>query len=587
MNKISFFALGLASVALVSCSSDEPKNSGEATPITLRSNVEQTRSANVNLQKTQIANGVQVGVFARTATDYIASGNNAKMTADGNGAFSGTTLYYPTDGSAVSVYAYAPYSTDFDGKYDVAVPFSVAADQSSDAGYLASDLLCGAPTGSNAFTKDTPTVNLNFSHKLAKIIVNFDIEDGAGVDLKGATVNVVNTLPTTSLNVADGSISAASGSATTIKAVTFSNEATEFAASAVIVPQTVAAGSFVQIILADKMLNAKLNSAVTFEAGKSYTYNVYVGSNRVEFETTTTVTDWITNDDVLSGDVSQEELPEVTWSPSSFVAPTANQSCTYENGVYSWTSNRNNLMTILEFSNGELAQYKYLDVTISDLEGAPWRMGYTVDGTWTSFGSSYYSAGKKTVDLNALSETVDLSKVTSISLGGDSSEGHFTILPSDVVLRTTYGSNPTTPGSGNSSDDNTSTPSADGKLYATFSSVGSGATYVAPTYTWTAGSNNLMTMFEFSNGELAEYKTLTLTFSNLGSEQSVRVGVYVDGAWTEVNSGFYSNGTKTIALSDLEAKGIDLSKVDKICFGGRNPDNGSCDIKASEVYLSK
>lgn len=590
MNKLSFLPLGLAMLTLASCSSDEmeQQSMNQPTAINLVSSVGQiTRSANVSLQKVQIANGVEVGVFAKTTTGYITGGDNAKVTADGNGNFTGTTLYFPTDGAAVSVTAYAPYNAAFAGKDGEAVSFSVQADQSSDNGYLKSDLLCGAPTGTNSFTKDNPTVALNFEHKLSKLTVKFTLADDTDVDLKGAAVNIVNTLPTTTLKVSDGTLGTASGSATSIKAVTFASDATTFQASAVLVPQTVAAGDFVQVILADKMLNAKLNSAATFVSGKSYTYNVNISGSgaetKAEIVLSSTVTDWVEDATELTGDVTEGELPEVTYSPTSFVALTAGQNATYENGVYTWTASTNNLMTIVEFSAGELAQYKTLEVTTSDMtEGANWRMGYVVDGgSFTQFtGSPYYSAGKKTVDLAALAASgVDLSKVTKIQMGGNSGAGgSITILPGNVVLK----GNGTSTGGSTSGD--TGSGTVDGNtLIATFGTPGGNASYASPTYTWTATTNNLMTCFEFANGELAAYKTLTFKIANLTSGTMVRMGYYVGSTFTEFGNGYGSNGTKTVDLTTL---GIDLATVTKIAFGGRTG-AGSVDILASDVVLSK
>ncbi|MBO6216966.1 MAG: hypothetical protein J6N73_04880, partial [Prevotella sp.] len=85
------------------------------------------------------------------------------------------------------------------------------------------------------------------------------------------------------------------------------------------------------------------------------------------------------------------------------------------------------------------------------------------------------------------------------------------------------------------------------KLYATFGTPASNASYSAPTYTWTGSTSNLMTVFEFANGELANYETLTFTFSNL-VDGPVRMGYYVGTAFTEFGNGYYSAGTKTVDL---------------------------------------
>ena len=586
MKKISLFTIALAGWVLMGCSSDEMKNGqnqGQQTPITFVSNVSTMRSANVNLQKTQLAEGVKVGVFVRDADGFISGGNNAQLTASGAGGFTGSPIYFPEDGASVNVLAYAPYQSGWSDQVDVAATFTVAANQSTDAGYLASDLLHGVPTATtNSFTKETPVVALNFQHKLSKLSVKFKTSEDTDVDLKGATINIVNTLPSATLKVSDGTLGAATGTATAIKAVTFASDATEFLASAVIVPQKVAAGSFIQVVLTNgKMLNARLNTEATFASGKAYVYTVNISGQgaeaQAEIELSSTVTDWVEDATELTGDVTEEDLPEVTYSPTSFVALTSGQNATYENGVYTWTASTNNLMTILEFSAGELAQYKTLEVTTSDMtEGANWRMGYVVDGgSFTQFtGSPYYSAGKKTVVLTALATSgVDLSKVTKIQMGGNSGAGgSITILPSNVVLKGNAGGSNTESETG--SDSNT--------LTATFGTPGSNASYAAPTYTWTGSTSNLMTVFEFANGELANYKTLTFTFSNL-VDGPVRMGYYVGSAFTEFGNGYYSAGTKTVDLTTL---GIDLATVTKIAFGGRS-NAGSCDIKASDVILSK
>ena len=242
---------------------------------------------------------------------------------------------------------------------------------------------------------------------------------------------------------------------------------------------------------------------------------------------------------------------------ATFGTPASNAS--YSAPTYTWTGSTSNLMTVFEFANGELANYETLTFTFSNLVDGPVRMGYYVGTAFTEFGNGYYSAGTKTVDLTALG--IDLSTVTKIAFGGKSNGGSCDILASDVYLENSE---------------------VDPYLYATFGTPASNATYNAPTYTWTGSTSNLMTVFEFANGELANYETLTFTFSNL-VDGPVRMGYYVGTAFTEFGNGYYSAGKKTV---DLTALGIDLSTVTKIAFGGRS-NAGSCDILASDVYLTK
>ncbi len=128
------------------------------------------------------------------------------------------------------------------------------------------------------------------------------------------------------------------------------------------------------------------------------------------------------------------------------------------------------------------------------------------------------------------------------------------------------------------------TMSADAqKLYATPGALPGGANAGFGRYTWSENTNNLLTFFEFPNGELANYTTLTFTFSNL-VDGPVRMGYFLkdDSNFHEFGNGYYNAGTKTV---DLTALGIDLSTVTKIAFGGRSK-AGSCYIAAKDVYLT-
>lgn len=232
--------------------------------------------------------------------------------------------------------------------------------------------------------------------------------------------------------------------------------------------------------------------------------------------------------------------------------------------TYTWEGTTNNLLTVYEFSAGELANYTTLKFTLSkkSAESGMLRMGYYIDGTFTEFtnpdgNKGYGSAGDKTVDLTA--QGIDLSQVTKISFGGRSGSGSVSI--TNVYLETAGGD----------------------QLPATFGSVASSATFYD--YTWSATTNNLMTVFEFNAGELATYATLKFTLSNKSADSGMlRMGYYIDGTFTEFtnpdgNKGYGSNGTKTI---DLTAQGIDLSQVTKISFGGRSGTGG---VNIRDIYV--
>lgn len=296
-NKNLFFvavAAFAASASIVSCSQenvlDEPI--GGRTPIMLTSDIALSRVTDQTFQNTQIVSGVRVGVFVQPATGSGALiADNAALTANGSGGFTGAPIYYPADGSAVSIYAYAPYNVDWNSSLNADKAFTVSADQSTEKGFTDSDLLRGVPTN-NSLVASNEEVPIAFKHKLTKLNINFDTSD-SNVDLKGAEVSILNTLSTTTLNVYSGAVGTASGTATEIKVASFASDATSFTACAVIVPQTINSGTdLVCVKVNSTVINAKLNQAVTFESGKKYTYTVKFNGTSAELVLGSSITEW-------------------------------------------------------------------------------------------------------------------------------------------------------------------------------------------------------------------------------------------------------------------------------------------------------
>ena len=273
---ISLAAALTLAAGFTSCSNDdvlEGQPHDGRTPITLTSSVA-TRSVSQTLQDGQIARGVDVGVFAQSNATAIENGDNNRLTADGAGAFTGETMYFPEEGG-VSIYAYAPYNSAWTGQLNSDNEFTVPADQSTDDGYLAADLILGTPSTGNPVASTTDAIQLNFKHKLTKLNLDFNLGK-SGVDLKGATVSVTNVLCTTTVNVGESTTGNAQGNPTDIIAAKFAADATEFSASAIFVPQAVLGQTdFVLVSTADgKQYKAALNHDVTFAEGKKYTYTV-------------------------------------------------------------------------------------------------------------------------------------------------------------------------------------------------------------------------------------------------------------------------------------------------------------------------
>ena len=287
-------AMLAASASFTSCSNEDElgaQSPDGLTPITLTSNIA-TRTVNTELQETEIAQGVQVGVFVSPTKAGELIADNAPITSDGNGGFAGTIGNYPAEeGATVGIYAYAPYNSAWTGKLSEAQTFTVKTDQTTDDAYLASDLLYGTPKN-NAVAASENAVQVQFKHKLTKINLAFNTAD-TGIDLKGATVSLVGVMTQTTINLSDGTLGTGSQPAD-INVAEFAEDATQFAASAIIVPQTTTAGAnFVQVELADgTTYTGNISSAFTFETGKQYTYTATFNGNQIELKLISTIEGW-------------------------------------------------------------------------------------------------------------------------------------------------------------------------------------------------------------------------------------------------------------------------------------------------------
>ena len=241
-----------------------------------------------------------------------------------------------------------------------------------------------------------------------------------------------------------------------------------------------------------------------------------------------------------------------------FATPASNAS--YADFTYTWTGSTSNLMNCFTFASGELANYDKLVFSFFDLsDGASVRINVLYsDGNKSK---EYYTEGKdkETNVSELLPDGKTAADITAIRFGGNSGTGSTKVANMYLVNSTTGA-----------------------RLYATYGTPGGNATLSGlNAYAWTGSTSNLMDVFTFSNGELANYTTLTFTFSDL-VDGPVRAGYYVGNSFTEFGSGYYSAGTKTV---DLCALGIDLSTVTKLVFGGKS-NGGSCTINPEQVVLS-
>ena len=127
------------------------------------------------------------------------------------------------------------------------------------------------------------------------------------------------------------------------------------------------------------------------------------------------------------------------------------------------------------------------------------------------------------------------------------------------------------------------------RLNATFSTPASNGSWDGNTntYTWTGNTNNLMTIFTFPNGELANYSKIHLEVAQT-THHNFRFCL-MNGSTPLGTVTCWSSGIKDITFSEHEnTRNVDLSQVTHIAFGGAStPGDGedpySCVL--TNVYL--
>lgn len=227
---------------------------------------------------------VMEGSTHRTAfTEYACTvaANGSTLTPP-----AGTDLNYVGPGEYVSAYAVAP-TAGFSGT----TTFTVAADQTADANYLASDLVFSEQ---KTYAQTSGALRLQFRHLLTKIVVNIqkgnDITDGEFETAQSRNIVLRNIKRGATFNYGDGqtvvSPTNATGDAGT---VTLSS-----GGACIIPPQVITGGVPFITIGNDEDTTQGIyipGGQKTFEGGKQYTYTVTIHKDYIATGTPT-VSNW-------------------------------------------------------------------------------------------------------------------------------------------------------------------------------------------------------------------------------------------------------------------------------------------------------
>ena len=298
--------------------------------------------AESNIQSSQFLSGERVNVYMRDVNSLDTYPSSLNFTADGNGGLSRTSdntrYYWPRQLGPLEIFGVYPenvLSTQKSGDgspftYANEYWFTVAADQTDVANYKASDLMIGFPSNPSPNVApctlfqdgDEGTVNLDFKHRLTKIIVTLtpatwvaesgsigqvtadDLAYSGTEDTKYARVTLCGIKRKISFKVYDassdlGAAEATDDSNSTVVCLGSNN-------AFIVPPQTINTGTtFIKIELINNesvyaTFHYDLTTNLVLAAKNVYTYNITLEKPQIVV-TVDNITTWTSSGDASTG----------------------------------------------------------------------------------------------------------------------------------------------------------------------------------------------------------------------------------------------------------------------------------------------
>lgn len=216
---------------------------------------------------------------------------NGQFTKGSNG-FSSDQPYYWYEGEdkghIVGLY---PYNADYTAENFIGdgITFNVKLDQSTHAGYTASDLMFAV---ANDVTPSTEKVVLEFKHLLSKLVVDIDNQTARTI----RDVYVTNVYGGATYTIVGGYTN---GNIETIKAGKLANASSGYTDSyALIVPPHEGIPSIAITTTDDKQYTFSVNEAINFNPSKVRHLKVTITEESISTEIDATIRDWDADEDV-------------------------------------------------------------------------------------------------------------------------------------------------------------------------------------------------------------------------------------------------------------------------------------------------
>lgn len=231
--------------------------------------------------------GDAIGIYMVTAGNKLAEesirAKNAKYVTEGDGTFNPAVVAhdvkFPIDGTNVDFIAYYPHGT-------VSVAFEYAVDVTDQTDPSAIDLLYA--DNATDLNKNSPSVDLSFTHQLSKLVVHLKTIDGSALMNTAVTIKGTNTQGVFSL--AD-KLQTASAKGDIAMKMSDGGASAE----AIVLPAESLEDATLEIINGEYGYLYDLNSSTiitSFKPGYKYTYTIELDT-RLPLSATATIADWL------------------------------------------------------------------------------------------------------------------------------------------------------------------------------------------------------------------------------------------------------------------------------------------------------
>lgn len=311
MKKFTILAtLAMVALAAISCNNrEEPTPQTEQKVISVATSLYNFTKATDTAFEADDA----IGIHIVTDNTYL---DNAKYTYNGKAWKGEQTNYWYKDESVTSnIYAYYPYTNA--GAYSAeGYSFTINPDQTTPAGYTASDLMVA-----NTTSKPTAEpVYLNFHHALSKVIININSE----LEETVSSVMFCDVYGTAQVSL-DGTTTTASGSKGDVKALNvrdYDVNVKDNVWQLIIVPQAEVSPRLIITTSAQKQYTFDIESATTFAGGKVSTATISLTKESISTSFTTEVTDWTADKELNFGQTGSSDVTPT--SKTIFFQPNEN-----------------------------------------------------------------------------------------------------------------------------------------------------------------------------------------------------------------------------------------------------------------------